>query len=110
MKTLLLASTLIALCAVALVRAQDVVRDVIVAFGDRYRLSGVNNIFMVLPEGPLEDLKPPSGLTRDERLSRCDQFVAIVLGSQSLGGPGTARLVRVRVDGRPDHGNLVRYE
>jgi len=109
MRAVILASTLATLYLASFARAQNVVRDVIVAFGDRYRVSAVNTSLMLIPEGSFATRKPARALTEDEKLSRCDEFVALALKTQGLPDPGDVRLVRDRVEPRPEERRWVLY-
>jgi len=113
MKAVLLASMLAALATLGpatLARAQDVVaQDVVVAFGDRYRVSRVNSSIMLVPETAPARRRPARALPAAEKLSRCDEFVALALKAQGLAGPEGARLVRDRVEPRPEDRSWVLY-
>src|SRR5207244_3152316 len=58
MKTVILASGLVALCLATFAHAQDVVQDVVVASGVRYRYTAVNSSLMLVPEVPFASRKP----------------------------------------------------
>ena len=105
MKVVILASTLATLCLATFARAQDVV----VVLGDRYRVSAVNSSLMLIPAVPFATLKPARVLRENEKLSRSDEFLALALQTQGLPGPGGARLVRDRVESRPEGHRWVLY-
>ena len=110
----LLASTLAALCLATIARAQDVIRDVFVASGIRYRVSAVSSpqfgmSLQAVPEVPLAAPNSAHTLPLDEQLSRCDEFVARALEARGLAGSGDARLVRDRVEPRPGNRSWVLY-
>ena len=109
MKTVILASGLVAHCLATFAHAQDVVQDVVVASGVRYRVSAVNSSLILVPEVPLTSRKPERALQQDEKLSRCDEFVALALKARGLADSGEARLVRDRVEPRPENRSWVLY-
>jgi hypothetical protein len=109
MIAVILASTLATLCLATFVRAQEVFQGSFVAFGDRYRVSAVNSSLMLGPEVPFGPRKRARALPEDEKLSRCDEFVALALRSRGLPGPGGVPLVRDRVEPRPEDRSWVLY-
>ena len=63
-------TVLFMLCAVPCAQGQEI----LTVGGARYRFSGVNNSFIVHPEGT-----QPDTLTLEESLARCDELVAAIL-------------------------------
>lgn len=105
MKALVLGSTVAALCLATFARAQEVV----VISGVRYRIARVNSSLMLIPDAPFAASKSARALPTDEMLSRCDQFVARALAVRGLPDTGDARLVRDRVEARPEKRTWVLY-
>lgn len=105
MKAGILVFALAALCLATFARAQQVV----VISGVRYRASAVNTSLILVPEVPFSPRKPERTLRQDEKLSRCDEFVARALETQGWADSGDAGLVRDRVEPRPENRTWVLY-
>ena len=69
----------------------------------------VNECFMLRPEDSLATRNAARALPENEKLSQCDELVALTLKSQGLPGPGQAGLVRERVEPGRDGRCLVLY-
>lgn len=102
MKALVLGSTVAILCLANCARAQEVVT----ISGVRYRVAGVNSTLMLIPDAPFAAAR---ALPHGEKLSRCDEFVARALEARGLPDSGDARLVRDRVEARPEKRTWVIY-
>jgi hypothetical protein len=110
MKTVIFASGIVALCLATFAHAQDVFQGVIVASGVRYRLSAVNSSLILVPEVSFASRKPKRALRQDEKLARCDEFVALALEARGLADSGEASLVRDRVEPLPENRTWVLYD
>jgi hypothetical protein len=110
MRTVILVSGLVALCAAGLAHGQDTFQGSVVASGVRYRVSGVKSVLMATPEFPFDAGKPERAPTQDETLSRCDEFVALALKARGFADTGRAGLVRGHVEPMRGSRNLVVYE
>ena len=96
----------VALCVASIAHAQDIASDVLVVSDVRYRLTAVNSSLMLRPDVPFATRGPGPVLAQDEKLARCDQFVALALASRGY----PAVLVRVRVEPTRDDQVSVVYE
>lgn len=108
-KAILLASTLAALGLATFARAQDEFRGELDVSGIQYRVAGVNSVLMLRPEDPLPTPKSAPALKLDQKLSRCDEFVALALKLWGRAGSRDARLVRERVEPQRGDRSLVVY-
>src|ERR1043165_2678894 len=104
MKRSIVALAILGLSFAALGRAESVVSN-----GISYRVSVAQSSVILAPEAPFTSKAPATTLQMDEKLSRCDDFVAAALQSAGLVSEGGVGLVRDRVESRPDGQSWVLY-
>ena len=104
MKPVILASMFAVLSVATMARAQDV----IVAFGDRYRVSSVNSTSPSVPKSPSGPVARSRDYTRSP--ARSERSVCRARpGIAGLSGLGSIGMVREKVETRGDHRTFVVY-